>query len=79
MRLHPVAIFLIAVATIESAAAIVTIAEILATMGFSASTIARAIPTLTYALGWFGTAAMVELLYRIWRTLQEIAQQRTFE
>ena len=38
--------------------------------------IAQSVPTFTYALGWIGTAAMVEFLFRIWRELIAIRSVR---
>jgi hypothetical protein len=83
MKLHPITWLMVVLATVETAAAIITFTDgarqlslgVLGVFGENVTGgwgpfIARSIPTFTYALGWFGLAATVEFLYRIWRELQ---------
>jgi hypothetical protein len=87
MKLHPVTWLMIAISAAEVIAALLIFfdgarslsLDLMQTMTPDSSNwnalMLRSIPTFTYGIGWLGTAAMVEFLFRIWRELVALRQR----
>jgi|CXWL01.1.fsa_nt_gi hypothetical protein len=83
MKLHPITWLLVVLSALELVAALINFSDGARSLSLNVmpsintdpsalswgAFIARSLPTFTYALGWLGTAAMVEFLFRIWHEL----------
>ncbi len=86
MKLHPITWLMIALAIVEFGAALLAFTDGARSLGLGyqpvlpaglpvtnwVAFLAASIPSMTYGLGWLGSAAMVEFLFRIWRELRAI-------